>query len=458
MPGDLLPDSVTRHHAFRMSYQPREDIAQRFAEIHPPLEPDAALVEANRCLYCFDAPCSSACPTHIDVPRFIKKIATGNLRGSALGILDANILGASCSRVCPVDVLCEGACVLHRYNKQPIEIGRLQRHAMDHFYGNGAKLPFLPGPERSSKVACIGAGPASLACAAELRKRGYGVTIFESRPLPGGLNTYGVAEYKLRTSDSLREVELIKSLGAEFRFGVSAGSSITVEELERTYAAVFLAVGLGPADPLGLPGEELNHVVDALNFIADYKTAQIISVGRKVAVIGGGNTAIDAANAAIRLGAEEVYMVYRRSEREMPAFQFEYENAKLQGVRFRFQTQPVAILQAGLECVRMELGTPDHSGRRKPEPLPGSNFLIECDMVILAVGQSRFLELLSEFRAVELRGGNVVVDPETGQTSNPRYYAGGDCVNGGREVVDAVAEGKRAGIAMAKWLDRSNAT
>ena len=436
-----------------MTYHPREDIAQRFAEIHPPLDPMAALVEANRCLYCFDAPCSAACPTHIDVPRFIKKIATGNLRGSALGILDANILGASCSRVCPVDVLCEGACVLHRYNKQPIEIGRLQRHAMDHFYGNGAKLAVLPPREGAAKVACIGAGPASLACAAELRKRGYGVTLFESRALPGGLNTYGVAEYKLRPSDSLREVELIASLGVEFRFGVSVGDGVTVEELERAFAAIFLAVGLGPAEPLGLPGEDLGHVVDALSFIAGYKTAQTVSVGRKVAVIGGGNTAIDAANAALRLGADEVYLVYRRSEREMPAFQFEYENAKREGVRFRFQTQPVAILPVGLECVRMELGAPDHSGRRKPEPVPGSNFLIECDMVILAIGQARFLEFLSACRGVELRDGNVVVDPETGRTSNPRYYAGGDCVNGGREVVDAVAEGKRAGIAMASWLE-----
>jgi glutamate synthase (NADPH/NADH) small chain len=252
-------------------------------------------------------------------------------------------------------------------------------------------------------------------------------------------------------------VELIASLGVEFRFGVSVGREVTVEELERTYAAVFLAVGLGPGEPLGLPGEDLGHVVDALSFIADYKTAQTVSVGRKVAVIGGGNTAIDAANAALRLGADEVYLVYRRSEREMPAFQFEYENAKLEGVRFRFQTQPVAILPAGLECVRMELGAPDQSGRRKPEPVPGSNFLIECDMVILAIGQSRFLEFLSACRGVELKDGNVLVDPETGRTSNPRYYAGGDCVNGGREVVDAVAEGKRAGIAMASWLDGTNA-
>ncbi len=436
-----------------MSYHPREDIAQRFVELHPALGPQAALEEANRCLYCFDAPCTAACPTHIDVPRFIKKIATGNLRGSALAILDANILGASCSRVCPVAVLCEGACVLHGYNKQPIEIGRLQRHAMDRFYGDGARLRFQPALERSAKVACIGAGPASLACAAELRKCGYGVTIFESRPLPGGLNTYGVAEYKLRTADSLREVELVKSLGVEFHFGVSVGNDITVEELERTYAAIFLAVGLGPTGPLGLPGEELECVVDALRFIAGYKTAQTVWVGRKVAVIGGGNTAIDAANAALRLGAEEVYMVYRRSEREMPAFRFEYENAKLEGVRFRFQAQPVAIHPGALECVRMELGAPDESGRRKPEPVPGSNFPIECDMIIPAIGQSRFLEFLSDCRGVELLDGNVLVDPGSGRTSNPRYYAGGDCVNGGREVVDAVAEGKRAGVAIAKWLE-----
>jgi glutamate synthase (NADPH/NADH) small chain len=226
-----------------------------------------------------------------------------------------------------------------------------------------------------------------------------------------------------------------------------------VAELEKTYAAIFVAVGLGPGGSLGLPGEELNQVIDALKFIAGYKTEEAVSVGRKVAVIGGGNTAIDAANAALRLGAEEVYMVYRRSEREMPAFQFEYENAKLEGVRFRFQTLPVAIRAEGLECVRIELGAPDESGRRKPEPVPGSNFLIECDMIIPAIGQSRFLEFLREFRGVELRAGSVVVNPETGQTSNPRYYAGGDCVNGGREVVDAVAEGKRAGLAMAKWLE-----
>jgi dihydropyrimidine dehydrogenase (NAD+) subunit PreT len=439
-----------------------QEIARRFAEIHPPFDPQAALVEANRCLYCFDAPCTAACPTHIDVPRFIKKIATANLRGSAVTILESNILGSSCSRVCPVDVLCEGACVLHRYNKQPIEIGRLQRHAMDYFYSDGAKLPFKPAPDRTAKVACIGAGPASLACAVELRKRGYGVTIFENRPLAGGLNTYGVAEYKLRPADSLREVELVKSLGVEFRFGVNVGRDVAIEDLERDYAAIFIAVGLGPTVPMHLPGEDLEGVVDALRFIADYKTGQTIPVGRKVAVIGGGNTAIDAANAARRLGADDVYLIYRRGEREMPAFLFEYEHSKLEGVQFRLQTQPVAIRAAAsdsrrvgaLECVRMELGEPDQSGRRKPEPMAGSNFTIECDMVIPATGQSRFLDFLTKCLGVEVRDGCVVTDAATGRTANPRYYAAGDCVNGGREVVDAVAEGKRAGLGIVSWLER----
>src|SRR5437667_10607251 len=230
-----------------------EEFARSFAEIHPPFEPRAAVVEANRCLYCFDAPCAGACPTHIDVPRFIKKIASGNLRGSAHAILDANILGLSCSRVCPVDVLCEGACVMHKYNQQPIDIGRLQRHAMDYFYSHDPKLPVAA--EGTRRVACIGAGPAALACPAELRRNGVAVTIFESRTLPGGLNTYGIAEYKLRPADSLKEVELLRAAGVEFRTGVEIGSAVSIEELEREFDAIFLGVGLGPTQALGVPGE-----------------------------------------------------------------------------------------------------------------------------------------------------------------------------------------------------------
>src|SRR5271154_7053352 len=264
-----------------MPYHPRQDIAQRFQEIHPPFDPEAALVEAHRCLYCFDAPCSGACPTHIDVPRFIKKIATGNLRGSALTILDANILGAGCSRVCPVDVLCEGACVMNHNHRQPIEIGRLQRHAMDWFYAHSPSLPV--GAERHKKVACIGGGPASLACAAELRRRGIAVTIFEKKEMAGGLNTYGIAEYKLRPVDSLKEVELVRSMGVEFRVGVEPD----IEKIGNEFDAVFLGVGLGPTHRLGIPGEDLPGVLDALRFIADYKTASV-SLGPRVAVIGAG--------------------------------------------------------------------------------------------------------------------------------------------------------------------------
>lgn len=399
-----------------------------FAEIHPPLGRREALVEANRCLYCFDAPCTNACPTHIDVPGFIKKIASGNPGGSAMTILNANILGLSCSRVCPVDVLCEGACVMHRYNQRPIEIGRLQRHAMDHFYGAGRRWP-APAEARKGRVACIGAGPASLACAAGLRQRGFAVTIFDSRPLAGGLNTYGVAEYKLRPADSQQEVELVRALGVEFQLSAEIGGEMRIKELEQQFDVIFLGVGLGGTQPLDIPGEGLPGVIDALRFIAEYKTHRGARVGRCVVVIGGGNTAIDAATAALRLGAGEVHVLYRRGESEMPAFQFEYDLAKQEGVRFHWLTQPVAIHGTGavesVECLRMERGPLDRRGRRQPQPVPGSNFHLSCDMVIPSIGQSRLLDFLSQFRDIQLAGGCVVVDPATGRTSNLRYFAGG---------------------------------
>lgn len=432
--------------------QPLARNVERFPELHPPLDRQSALAEAYRCLYCYDAPCTAACPTHIDVPSFIKKIAGGNLRGSALTILDANILGLSCSRVCPVDVLCEGSCVLHRYNQKPIEIGRLQRHAMDWFYdhplaaGGVRGMARQPGPR--GKIACIGGGPASLACAAELRRHGYAVSIFDDRPLPGGLNTYGVAEYKLRASDSLREVELVRSLGVEFR-QAEVGTAVSLDALEKEFDQIFVGIGLGAMERLGIPGEDRPEVIDALRFIAHYKTAHEVRVGRIVVVLGGGNTAIDAANAARRLGAEEVHLFYRRTEKEMPAFPFEYEHAKVEGVQFHWLAQPVEIVERAVKFVTMQLGQADASGRRKAEPVNGTEFAFVCDMIIPAVGQSRLMKVLHESRGIALDGGLIVVDRLTGRTSNGKFYAGGDCVNGGREVVDAVADGKRAALAMA---------
>lgn len=436
------------------AFQESPEVAERFQDLHPSLTAQSAAIEANRCLYCFDAPCTGACPTHIDVPRFIKKIASGNLQGSAQTILDANILGASCSRVCPVQVLCEGACVMHHHHQPPIKIGLLQRHAMDTFYEHGAVLTKRTAPERPGKIACIGAGPASLACAAELRQHGFSVTVFDRHPLPGGLNTYGVAEYKLPTVDSLREIELVRSLGVDFRFGVEFAGEAAFAELEKQYDAIFLGIGLGAMHRLGIPGEEHPAVVDALAFIAGYKTAGNLQVGRRVMVVGAGNTAIDAANATKRLGAEEVHILYRRSEPHISAFDFEYEHARQEGVEFVWQAQPIAIHQdqkgnlRSIECLRVELAQD-----ATPRPIPGSNFHLECDMVVPAIGQSPLLDVLAQCHGVEVKHGRVVVDRATGRTANPKYFAGGDCVNGGREVVDAVADGKRAGIAIAEALE-----
>jgi len=430
------------------------DLAERFPDLHPPLSRSAALTEANRCLYCFDAPCTAACPTHIDVPRFIKKIASGNLEGSAKTILDANILGASCSRACPVDVLCEGACVMHRYNKQPIEIARLQRFAMDELHESGAPLPFVPGVETGKSVALIGGGPASLACAAELRRRGVRAEIYDARPLPGGLNTYGVAEYKLPLAESLREIDLLAQLGVEFHFNTPVDVAM-LAELEAKHDAIFLGVGLGAIHQLGIAGESLPGVNNALDYIADYKSGKLTSAPKRVAVIGAGNTAIDAANASVRLGAIEVHMIYRRGPDQMSAFAFEYEHAKQEGVKFLWHVQPVAIHGNGtveaLELARLE-ATSDGSLVVQP----GTNFELSLDMVILAVGQSTHTNFLQDGK-VKLERGHILIDRITGQTSHPKYFAGGDCTNGGREVVDAVADGKRAGIGIAAWLEGQNA-
>jgi len=434
-----------------------ENLRARFGELKPALAAQAAVIEADRCLNCFDAPCTAACPTHIDVPGFIKRIASGNLRGSAMRILDANILGASCARVCPVEVLCEGACVMVRQNRKPIQIGQLQRHAMDAFWASGEAVPVKAPRSSKLRVACIGGGPASMACAAELCRQGARATVIDRRELPGGLNTYGVAEYKLRAADSVHEVEMIQRLGVEFRRGVDVGSAAALEALEAEFDFVFLGLGLGAMQRLNIPGEELagedgKGVMNALELIAAYKTGHLRELHGMVVVVGAGNTAIDAANAARRLGAETVYMLYRRSESEMSAFEFEYEHAKQEGVQFLWRRKPVAIRRG--ENGRMLLETVQvREANGRLELVPGSESAIACDLVVPAIGQSPLTQLLQEMRGVETHDGRIVADRVTGQTGNPRYFAGGDCVNGGREVVDAVAGGKRAALAMLKTAE-----
>jgi glutamate synthase (NADPH/NADH) small chain len=431
-------------------------LRERFNELKPPLAPQAAVIESNRCLNCFDAPCTAACPTHIDVPGFIKRIASGNLRGSALRILDANILGGSCSRVCPVEVLCEGACVMHRYNREPIHIALLQRHAIDYFHASGEDLLPVPPKALDLRVACIGGGPASLACTAELRRHGASVTIMERRALPGGLNTFGVAEYKLRAADSLREVEMIRRMGVEFRFGVAIESAADLEAIEGEFDFVFLGVGLGAMQRLRVPGDDHEGVMNALELIAAYKTGHIREISGTVVVVGAGNTAIDAANAARRLGAEKVYVLYRRGESDISAFDFEYEHAKQEGVQFLWQRQPMAIRKEAHSRLALDTIQTQKVGETLVQ-IPDSEFTIDCDLVVPAIGQSPLAQLVQQMQHVAVRDGRIVVDRATGQTGNPRYYAGGDCVNGGREVVDAVADGKRAAIAMLKSVEAIHA-
>jgi dihydropyrimidine dehydrogenase (NAD+) subunit PreT len=434
-----------------------EQYEKNFAEISPVMTPRQAAIEAARCLYCFDAPCIAACPTHIDVPSFIKKISSDNLRGSARVILEANILGHSCGRVCPTEVLCEGACVMHEKEEKPIEIGRLQRYAVDYVLDRNIQL-FLAGTPNGKNVACVGSGPASLACAADLAKLGYRVTILDANELPGGLDTHGIAAYKLRAKDSLREVGLIRDLGVEFRQKTTVGRDISFEQLEKEFDAIFIGIGLGETWDMKIPGEELDGVIGAIEFIELTKTRTFtdVPVGRSIACIGAGNTAIDVVTAAKRLGAEKVHLIYRRGESDMPAFRYEYDLAKLDGIAFHWNTQPTRIIGeqgkvSAIECVRTQSGSTNKHAKNEIATIPANEFRIDVDMVIGAIGQKPVTALLKSVSGVHLRENGTVVVNENHQSGNPKYFAGGDCVNGGKEVVDAVAEGMAAARGIDAW-------
>ena len=447
-----------------------EQLQAQFTELKPPLSKNEARVEANRCLYCFDAPCIKACPTSIDVPTFIRKISTDNVLGSAKTILEANLMGATCARVCPVEELCEGACVLNAENEKPIEIGRLQRYATDYLYERDIQ-PFAIAEKNGKEVAVVGAGPAGLTCAGELAKLGYEVTVFEKNDLPGGLSTYGIVVMREPIRVALEEVEFVQKLGVEVKTNLEIGEDISAEAILNGYDAVFIGAGMGKVPNLGIPGEDLSGVTEALSFIAETKLAekegleqlQTLPIGSSIAVIGAGNTAIDAATIAKRLGAERVTIVYRRTDLEMPAYTFEYEFIKNEGVEFRFLTQPVEILGedgkvVGLKCVRMELGEPGEDGRRRPEPVEGSEWVLECDHVIKAIGQEK-LRGLQEAFGLELEQGYIKTD-ETLRTSNPKVFAGGDCIRleGEAMTVTAAEDGKIAARSIHARLSEARVT
>ena len=394
---------------------------------------------------CYDAPCTHACPTHIDIPGFIKKISTANLRGSARTILESNLLGATCARVCPVQELCEGACVLGAEHK-PIAIGRLQRHAMDFAYKKGLAL-FQPAKATGKKVAVIGAGPAGLSCAGELAKRGHHVTLFEKRNLAGGLSTFGIIGLREPIEVALAEVAMIEKLGVKLETGKEFCKDFAMTFLQASFGAVFLSIGLGATTALGIPGEEL--ILDGLEYIEQSKLGSSnLVIGRNVVVIGAGNTAIDCATIAKRLGASLVTMVYRRSEREMTAYAHEYDFIKREGVRFSFLTQPVRVHAENgsvkaLDCSRMALGAADASGRPSPQPVPGSEFQLPADQIVKATGQEK--PSLASLLKLKTERGFIQVSANF-ETSLPGVYAGGDCIRarGSASTVMAVQDGKLA--------------
>lgn len=442
--------------------QHKVEAAPGFEEIHPPLSAEQAAVEAERCLQCGGpleaAPCVTACPAVIDIPRFIKEIRDGAPVEAAQTIFAANALGGSCSRVCPTQELCEGACVMKKEGRRPVEIGRLQRFATD------AALSTLPTRNRTKpsvvndmSVGIVGAGPAGLACAEELACLGYRVTIYDRRTLPGGLVTYGIAPYKQRVDPMFEEAERIATLGIRMRFDVEIGKDIQVETLQTQHDAIFLGIGLGADQVADIPGEHLPGIFDSLPLIQEIKLGKPAKLGlaaKRVAVIGGGNTAIDVVRELKRIGVDDVTLVYRRDEESMPAYKHEVKAAKEEGVKFLFLTAPVRFVGkgsvTGIDCVRMQLGEPDASGRPRPVPIPGMDFIIECDAVVKAIGQQPLEHLLSSF-GVETSRGRARVS-ETFQTRNPKVFAGGDVITGGTTVVESVRHGKLAARGIDAYL------
>jgi dihydropyrimidine dehydrogenase (NAD+) subunit PreT len=439
----------------------KEQYEQNFSDIHPPFDSyDAAAVDANRCLFCYDAPCMKRCPTSIDVPKFIKQISTGNIKGSAHTIFQNNIMGAGCSKVCPVEKLCEGACVYNLLEEDAIPIAKLQRYSTEIAMKNNWQL-FKRKESTGKKVAIVGAGPAGLSCAHMLSREGVDITIFEKESKGGGLMTYGIAAYKVTPQFCEDEVNYITGIGGiEIKYNQELGKNISLEELQKKYDAVYIAIGVGLARQLEIPGEDLQGVEDAITFIYNLRNLGYdkIVVGDKVAVIGMGMTAIDAATQAKRLGAKEVTMLYRRTENEKPCTQVELDIAKLDGCNIIWLAAPKEVLGEdgkvkAIVCSKMQLGEPDASGRRSPVDT-GETFTLEVDMIIKAAGQMPFESLVKNY-SIDNKSGKVTIKQNC-ETNIPGLYAGGDAVNGGKEVVDAVQAGKDGAKGILEFLSRQD--
>ncbi len=421
---------------------PPDALARNFADVAPPLDRQQALLASQRCFYCYDAPCTTACPTGIDIPSFIKRIGTDNLKGAATDILSANILGGSCARVCPTEVLCEGACVRNKDDEKPVQIGALQRYATDWVYRDNAQL-FERAPTTGKRIAVVGAGPAGLSCAHALARRGHEVTVFEARAKPGGLNEYGIAAYKV-PDFAQAEIEWLLSIGGiTLQHGYALGRNLSLTNLREGFHATFLGLGLGAVNALGIPGEDLAGVRDAVDFIAELRQCadlETLPVGRRVVVIGGGNTAIDAAIQSRRLGAEEVTLVYRRGAESMSATELEQAFARDEGVRIVHWARPVRLIghNGKLSGVEFEYTKADAIGRAQGT---GELFALAADSVLKAIGQ---VYAPPAGEALALDSGRICVDTEF-RTSIAGVWAGGDCVGGKVDLtVQAVEDGKRA--------------
>lgn len=430
------------------------EFKQNFKQKKPLMNDTEAFYEAFRCLFCYDAPCIQACPTHIDIPLFIKQIHTDNVTGASMTIFDSNWLGNVCGVVCPTGVLCEGACVYNHQDVPPIQIGRLQNFATNKTISSEKNI-FKTGKPNGKKIAIVGAGPSGIACACELRTLGYDVDIYEAKELPSGLNVHGVAPYKITNEEVLKEVEYLqKQLKFSIKYNTAITSKEQLRQLENDYDAIFLGVGLGKTRELRLEGEEKEGVIGAVEFIEELRMKHHkLIVPKRVVVIGGGNTAMDAASESARMGARKTVLTYRNSKDNMGAYGFEYDLAISVGVDSLFNVTPIAIVGNG-KVEGVKFAKTELIGGKLQTNMKNV-FIVRCDLVIKATGQAKQGHLYNLIDNLDTGNNAIIkVNDETFQTSNPKYFAGGDAINGGSEVVNAAYDGKMAAQGIHSWLNK----